>query len=125
MIAFYPAVLVLAGVVLARSRSRPGGRGWRWFWAWWAAGGVFAFSFVTGLSIGLFFLPFAAAVLLLVAGRAPHFSESIGFIAGVGTLALVVAWRSWDHGVDPAPWLVGGLTLTAVAVATFALSRSR
>jgi hypothetical protein len=109
---------------------------------------LFAFSFVTGFSIGLFVLPLAAAALWLVAARAPHFRESIGLVAGVGTLALAVAWTNRDYepcpaggltvppgappatslscgGADPRPWLVGGLTLTAVAVATFALTRSR
>jgi hypothetical protein len=94
MIALYPAVLVLVGVVLARNRGRPGGLGWRWFVAWWAAGGLFAFSFVTGFSIGLFVLPFATAALFFVASRAPHLRESMGFIGGVGTLALVLAWLS-------------------------------
>jgi hypothetical protein len=90
VVALYPAVLVLVGLVLARNRGRSGGRGWRWFAAWWAAGGLFAFSFVTGFSIGLFVLPFAAAALFFVASRAPHLWESTGFAGGVGMLAVVV-----------------------------------
>jgi hypothetical protein len=109
---------------------------------------LFAFSFATGFSIGLFVLPLAAAALCLVAARAPHFRESIGFAAGVGTLGLVAAWLNRGYepcpegeltvppgappgtslscgGADPMPWLAGGVTLTAFALAAFVLARSR
>jgi hypothetical protein len=125
VIALYPLVLVVAAFVLVQNQGRPGGHGWRWFGAWWASGGVFAFSFVSGFSVGLFVLPFAAAALFVVAAQAPHLPETGGFVAGVGTLALVVAWLNWDHGIGAASWLAGGLVLTTVAVAAFALTCSR
>jgi len=125
VIALYPLVLLVAAFMLVQNRGRPGGHGWRWFGAWWVSGGVFAFSLVTGLSIGLFVLPFAAAALFVVAARAPHLPETSGFVAGVGTLALVVAWLNRDDGIDVTSWLAGGFVLTTAAVAAFALTRSR
>ena len=111
MILLYP--LLLAGAVALgwrRRGSRPHARGWPWFGAWLLAGLLVAFSLVTGLSIGLFVLPFAAAGLLWVAGRSPHLREAAGFVAGAGLVLGLLA-----------P-LFGSL-VAAVSLAGYAMSR--
>jgi hypothetical protein len=50
------AILALRG---AKRDARVAGAQGRWFLAWAAAGAALTFSFLTGLSIGLFVLPFA------------------------------------------------------------------
>jgi hypothetical protein len=91
MILVWPLVGLIAGWVAWRRRGVEGGRGWSWFVGWTAAGFLISFSLITGFSIGLFVLPFAAWMLIWVAQRAPHLAEASGFAAGVGaTIALVV-----------------------------------
>ncbi|MEX2210837.1 MAG: hypothetical protein WD689_03640 [Gaiellaceae bacterium] len=145
MIGLYPLVLVAVVIVMARSRGRAGGRGWRWFATWTAAGALFTFSLLSGFSIGLFILPFAAGGLIFVGARSPHLAESLGFVAGVGALALVVAAGNRDYtpcgphgelslppdaapgsvscgGGDPTPWLVAGVILFGAALLAYALA---
>jgi len=86
----YPVLLVAAAVLGWRSRRRPGGRGPLWFAAWTLAGFLITFSFLTGLSIGLFILPAAAAVLLWVASSSPHLLEAAGFVLGVAANAALI-----------------------------------
>jgi hypothetical protein len=45
---------------------------------------------LTGFSVGLFVLPFAAAILLFVARRSPHALEALGFLVGAGGVLLVL-----------------------------------
>ena len=124
MILLYPVLLALAAVVAV---VRVGGRGardggWPWFLAWCVAGAAFAFSFLTGLSIGLLVLPFAAAVLFAVAWLTPGLSELFGLLGGVGLILLLVAAVNRDgDGVDPAPWLVAGILACAAAVGGYAI----
>jgi hypothetical protein len=146
VIALYPAVLIVVGLLLARRHDEPGERGWRWFAAWSVAGALFTFSFLAGFSIGLFFLPLAAAALFFVATRAPGLPESVGFVAGIGLIALVIAVRSRDYvpcgphgelsippgappgtkvscgGFDPTPWFAAGLALLAVALLAYSIT---
>jgi hypothetical protein len=92
MALLYPVLLVLALDVARRSRFRSGGIGLHWFSFWGLAGFLISFSFITGLSIGLFILPLAAAVLLAAARLSPHIVEATGFLLGIaGTALLVVA----------------------------------
>ena len=125
VIVLYPVLLVVAAVLVATG-DRQGGRGWRWFAAWCAAGAAFTFSFLTGLSIGLLVLPFAAVALIAVAVRSPHVAESIGLVAGAGLVVLLVGALNWgadQRGADPVPWLVAGLAVTAVSAAGYQLAR--
>ena len=144
MILLYPLVAFGAGAIVVWRRGQRDGRGWPWFAAWLAAGGVFAFSFLAGLSIGLLILPLAAALLLYVAWRSPHVVEALGFVAGVGATLLLTAVRSRDHtpcpegglyippgapgtsvecgGFDPAPWLVAGIAVTAAGIIAYAVA---
>lgn len=123
MIVLYPLLLLLAVFVVMSAPGDPNtGRGGSWFWTWAAAGALFAFSFLTGFSIGLFVLPFAAALLLWVARRSPHGAERTGFAAGIGSVLLLIAFLSHaGDGGDPTPWLAGGLASTGIAVAAYAL----
>jgi len=121
VILLYPALLILA-FVLALRQQRDSGRGWRWFAVWCVAGALFFFSLLTGLSIGLLVLPFAAGALVFAAVQAPHLVESFGFLAGFGLVAVLVAGLNrGDEQVNPTSWLAAGLGLTAVAVSAYAL----
>lgn len=145
MILLFPAVLVIAGVLVYRRRDSPGGRGWRWFGAWAAAGCALTFSLLTGLSVGLLIFPLAAALLLLVGARAPHPAESAGFVLGIGAVLLLVAFVNRDYrpcpaggltipaarpgttascgGLDPIPWLYSGIVVAAASVVAYAVAR--
>jgi hypothetical protein len=150
MIVLYPAVVLAAAVIVwrgTRSRGDARRRGWRWFAAWAAAGAAITFSFLTGLSIGLFVLPAAAALLLWVARAAPRLAEAIGFVAGLGSMLVLVGLLNRDYtpcpagglslpagsppgssvscgGLDPMPWLIAGLVVSAVAVVGYAAIRA-
>ena len=85
----YPLVLVGAGYVLLKSRERGlGVRGWSWFAAWTIVGGLFMFSFVTGLSIGLYLFPAATFGIFWLALNAPYGRELSGFPVGIGAVLL-------------------------------------
>ncbi len=145
MIVLYPLVILGAVALVLRRRGEVvGGRGWSWFGAWCAAGMLFTFSFASGFSIGLFVLPLAAGALLYVAWRAPHLSEGLGFVAGLGAMLLVVALLNHDYrpcpeeglslpaggsatsfecgGADPTPWLVAGVVIVAIPLLGYGLS---
>ena len=100
MILLYPLLVVAAIVLIVKQRGAATGRGegWPWFWAWTATGGVLFFSLLTGFSIGLFILPFAAVLLVWTARRSPHAEEALGFLTGVGIVLLHISrlndWRS-------------------------------
>jgi hypothetical protein len=123
LIVLYPLLLLIAVFVVMSAPGDPKiGRGFSWFSSWAAAGALFTFSFLSAFSIGLFVLPFAAALLLWVARRSPHGAERTGFAAGVGSVLLVIAFLSHvGDGGNPTPWLAGGLAFTVVPVAAYAL----
>src|SRR5438132_7959002 len=148
MIFVFPAALAIAVVILWRSRGQSGGqgRGCCWFWAWSLVGAALGLSFLTGFSIGLLLLPFALGLLWLVLYLSPRWPESIGFAEGVGLLLLVVAYLHRDDqacpangtlqigpssagesvscgGLDPHPWLYGGLMIAALAAMAYAVAR--
>jgi len=126
--------------------TRPAGRGPAWFGAWLAVGAAFALSFLGAPSIGLFVLPFALVLLVIVVRRSPHLPEAIGLVSGIGVMLLLVAFRNRDYepcsngfqrlapgqqsvscgGWDPHPWLYLGIAVTAAgALAYLAASRAR
>jgi hypothetical protein len=147
MILVFPLALAAALVVLWRSRGQPQreGEGCRWFWAWSLVGAALCFSFLTGFSIGLFLLPLALLLLWLVLRLSPRFAESIGAIAGIGFVLLLVAYlnrgsnpcpASGAHvaantpgvemscgGFEPHPWLCAGLLCSIAAVLAYAVVR--
>ena len=103
-----------------------------WFLAWVAVG----IGFALGVSVlGVFAVPLAlvATVLLIVFHHADR--SALGVLAGVGLLSLYVAYVqrrgpgtvTWhtstasgsEQYLDPRPWLVVGIVLVLVGVATF------
>ena len=103
-----------------------------WFLAW-AAVGV---GFALGISaLGLFAVPLALLVTILLIVRHHADRSAFGVLAGMGLLSLYVAyvqrkgpgtvyWHSAtasgaDQYLDPRPWLVAGILLVAAGVAAF------
>jgi hypothetical protein len=148
MIALYPLVVIAAAALVWRRRGEAGGHGWLWFAAWSAAGALFTFSFLAGLSIGLLVVPFAAGALLYVAWRSPHISEGLGSGAGIGATLLLVAFLNRDYrpcpeeglslpanappgasiecgGFDPTPWLLAGVVTVALALLGYGITSRR
>jgi hypothetical protein len=113
------------GLEQRERRASGAGSGCAGFWAWALAGGLMSFSLLTGLTIGLFLLPLAAAVLLVAASRAPYLAESIGFLAGIGGTLLVVGvlQSAQPEGLSPTPWLLAGSACAGFAVAGYATVR--
>lgn len=126
--------------------SMPSGRAWGWFGAWAVAGGLMAFSFLAGFSVGLFTLPFAALAFWAVAAKSPDRSPAFGLVSGIGLLCLAIwALHRSDRpcpengmlsgtpgqvsvecgGVDPAPWLVAAVVLIALGALAFVAVRLR
>lgn len=122
----------------------PAGQGWRWFGAWALAGAFVVFAVLAGFSIGLFLLPLAIVLVVLIAGRARPWPEALGTLAGAGVVVLLLgAGHARDYepcpegtvvlppgetewscgGVAPLPWLISGTVLVAVALAAYALAR--
>lgn len=143
MILVFPVALVLCAIVLVRARGRTEGRGPFWFGAWVLTGAALTFSFLTGLSIGIFVLPFAIGLLVLVVRRSPQLPEAAGLVSGIGVILLVVAFlhRAYEPcpasgvlrlqpgqtsvscgGLDPQPWLAGGLAVFAAGCVVYALT---
>jgi hypothetical protein len=121
----HPALLLTAIAIVAL-RDRDGGHGWPWFAAWALAGGLFFFSFLTGLSIGLLLLPLVTGAVLFVATRAPHAAEGAGFLAGVGLVTVLVAVVTLgDEHTSAAAWAAIGTALTAAGIAVHALANRR
>jgi hypothetical protein len=117
--------------------------GWRWFAAWGLAGGLVFFALLTGLSIGLFVLPFALLALWFVVRNGAGWPEILGVLVGAGGVCLAVAARSWDYnpcsdeplrlppgttsyscgGMDPIPWLITGIVLLVAGAVAYMLAR--
>lgn len=114
MIAIYPLLLIWAAVLIRR-RTRERTPSWIGFSAWTAAGAVFTFSLLTGLSIGVLLLPLVAAVLYSAVRSAPDFRASLGLVAGVGVaLHLVASIHNFSAG-----WLIPGVVFGGVALGSF------
>ncbi len=114
VILIYPLLLICSAVLIWRTKARRSA-GWSGFAAWCVAGALFVFSLLTGLSIGLFLLPLVVAALYLAVRSAPDFRASLGFVAGIGVILLVVASiHNFARG-----WLIAGVAFSAVALASF------
>jgi hypothetical protein len=109
-----------------------------WFLAW-AGIGV---GLALGISaLGLFAVPLALVVAILLIVRRHADRSALGLLAGMGLLALYVAYVQrkgpgtvyWhtatasgaDQYLDPRPWLVAGLLLIAVGVVAFLRAHRR
>ncbi len=103
-----------------------------WFLAW-AGVGV---GFALGVSVlGVFALPIALVVAVLLVAFHHADRSALGILVGVGLLSLYVAfvqrkgpgtvyWHTStasgaDQYLDPRPWLVVGIALVSVGIAAF------
>jgi hypothetical protein len=91
MILLWPLTLALTMTIAWRRRRIASGRGVAPLVGWAAAGALFAFSFVTGFTVGLFLLPLAGIGMLVLAYRSPSASGLAAFLLGLTSMALVVA----------------------------------
>ena len=111
MILIYPLLLIVAAVMIWRTRARRSA-GSSGFLAWYLAGALFTFSLLTGLSIGLFLLPLVVLAIYVAIRLAPGFRDALGFIGGIGAILLVMA--AIQHAID---WLIPGVALNGTALA--------
>jgi uncharacterized membrane protein HdeD (DUF308 family) len=119
-------VFVLASVGFeALTRRRRLRAGWPWFAAWAVAGFLSTFATVS-FAIGLLVLPFAVAAVVAVS-RAAIWPESLGFGAGVGVAAMVVAALNLGEPQADAYvlWLLAGVALLAASSAGYSLLAAR
>ncbi len=103
-----------------------------WFLAW-AGVGV---GFALGVSVlGVFSLPIALVMTVLLVAFHHADRSALGILVGVGLLSLYVAYVQrkgpgtvyWhtstasgaDQYLDPRPWLVAGIVLVSVGIAAF------
>lgn len=103
-----------------------------WFLAWVGVG----LGFALGVSaLGVFAVPLALVVTVLLVAFHHADRSALGIPVGIGLLSLYVAYVQrkgpgtvyWHTGtasgadqyLDPRPWLVAGTVLVAVGVATF------
>jgi len=119
VILLYPLVLVaVVAYALARRGQAPARRGWPWLALWAAAGALFAFSLLTGLSIGLLVLPFAVGALFAAAHVAPA-AEAWGLGAGLGAVLVLVG----TAGAGGGGWTVAGVAAAAASLGAYVLLR--
>ena len=118
MIAIYPLLVIWAAVLIWRTKGSRNA-GWPGFAAWYAAGALFTFSLLTGLSIGLFLLPLVIAALYLTVRSAPDFRDSLGFLAGTGLILLVVA-SIHNFAIE---WLIPSVAFSAAALVSFVATK--
>ena len=92
------------------------------FWLWSLAGALVTFSVLAAASIGLFVLPLAAVATALAARRTQRRAEVLGALVGVGAVCGVIALlQRGSGGLDATPWLVAGVLLAGLGIASFAL----
>jgi len=120
--------------------------GWLGFAAWAAGGTLLTLVLVAAASFGLFLLPVAVALLVLVARRVRLWPESLGVLDGLALTALLIGLLNLDYtpcpdgetlmlapaqreascgGLAPAPFLGAGVVLGVLPIALFVLSRRR
>jgi hypothetical protein len=114
---------------------------WRSLFAWAVVLGLADLTLITAMSVGVFLLPVAAVVLVLVARRSHAWPESmLGGLIGLGAVCCFVAYRNRAYapclpagtpiqlaagerltcgGFAPMPWLAVGALLLLVGLATY------
>lgn len=117
------------------------------FASWAVAGSLIAWALLSMASIGIYILPGALIVLVLVASTYSVNAGSFGFVAGIGAAFLVVASRSMGEaagscdgpvvlgpaqntsvscgGISATPWLIAAAVALAVALAGFLVAQRR
>jgi hypothetical protein len=109
---------------------------------WTLVGAALAIGILGALSIGIFLLPVAIAVGVLLLVRPEPGRGATGLLCGIGLPLLLVAYLNRDGPGTvctatsgggqsctdewaPWPWLAIGLLLITAGLATFALSEAR
>jgi hypothetical protein len=113
----------------------------------WALGGAASsFTILGAMSIGIFILPIAIAIIVFAASRRPRWPEILGLLPGVAAPILwigVVQWRrcatagihmqvsnggmiirghSCPSSFDPQAWLLTGMAIALIGAAAYAFA---
>lgn len=112
---------------------------WLSFVAWILVGAGYGFAAIGAASIGLFILPLPLIATAMLIRRPTTMRSVPGLLAGVGIVALFVAYTNRDGPGDvcaststgsscgqqwnPWPWLIAGAVLIALGIAWFLACR--
>ena len=95
------------------------------FFIWSAVGFMLAFGLIAAASIGLPFLLIGLALFVALQVRGPVRPADLGFLAGIGSVCLVVgAINAASGDLSPTLWLLVGFALIGVSSALFWWLRS-
>lgn len=139
-----PAMRLTGGVAVQPASSqwgvapnRPSTRRWLWFVAWVAVGAMVPMVFLGAFTIGLYFIPVAGVLTLILLSRRASWVGLPGLITGIGVPLLVLAYlnRSGPGNIcytnpdgsggctqewSPWPFLLVGLGLLIGGIVVFA-----
>jgi len=117
-----------------------GRAGWTGFLAWAVSGALASLTIAAAPSFGIFLLPVAVAVALLVARTVRAWPEALGALEGVAAAALLVGLLNLGYtacptsgvvtlapgqqsvecgGLEPAPFLIAGGVLAIAGLAGY------
>jgi hypothetical protein len=112
-----------------------------WFLAWFGAGALCALAVLGALTIGIFVLPIAGAVIVFLATRRGATDGIGGLISGLGLPVLYVAFLNRDgpgnicrvsatgssctEEWSPWPWVLLGAVLVFAGIVVLAVSTRR
>ncbi len=122
--------------VAARPSRWKRSRSLAWFLAWFATGALLELSFLGALTIGIFVLPIAIGLTVLLAKRRGSTDGIAGLISGLALPLLYVAYLNRDGPGDicttssgggqtctqelsPWPWLLLGVALVVLGAVVF------
>jgi hypothetical protein len=96
------------------------------FVVWMVPGYLIAFGAVAILSIGFPFLVAGLGVFVWLYIRGPGWPHDLGLVAGVGAVALLVAFLNRaDGNPDPQTWALAGIGLVSASVLPYVLIMRR
>ena len=124
------------------THDRPSARRWLWFLAWGAMGAMVPMVVLGAFTIGIFFIPVAGVLTLILLSRRASWAGLPGLITGVGLPLLMVAYlnRSGPGNIcyynpdgsggcrqewTPWPFLLVGLGLLLGGIMVFTRQRPK